>query len=207
MTHSLNELEALAKRATRGAGYSWGQAEEASKATRWLCVQGLDGVGELSRLLQLGLASTAYRPFGVEGPWRGEKGLCPLSAGPLLSDCAHLLQAETISMKDVHIPALLLPFAANAARALGKAVSLTIGDMQVVTDGRDLTAPDGVPELAHNIMVAQDGTLDTTRTHQTRARPRLQDLEVLNRYAHRTYAPATEESRRLGAGAGLSDND
>ena len=33
------------------------------------------------------------------------------------------------------------------------------------------------------------------------------DWENLNIYAHRTYAPATAESRALGAGAGNSDND
>jgi hypothetical protein len=32
-------------------------------------------------------------------------------------------------------------------------------------------------------------------------------FKILNEYAHKTYAPATEESRRSGAGAGLSDND
>jgi hypothetical protein len=29
----------------------------------------------------------------------------------------------------------------------------------------------------------------------------------LSGFAHRTFAPATEESRMRGAGAGLSDND
>ena len=33
MNFSLNEMEAIAKRAARGAGYPWGLAEEASKAT------------------------------------------------------------------------------------------------------------------------------------------------------------------------------
>ena len=34
MTHSLNEIEATAKRAARGAGLSWGIAEEAAKDAR-----------------------------------------------------------------------------------------------------------------------------------------------------------------------------
>ncbi|MFV1875593.1 hypothetical protein [Nioella sp.] len=32
-------------------------------------------------------------------------------------------------------------------------------------------------------------------------------VAALNAFAHRTYAPATEESRLAGAGAGLTDND
>ena len=33
------------------------------------------------------------------------------------------------------------------------------------------------------------------------------DWARLSRFAHLTYAPATPESRRLGAGAGVTDND
>ena len=33
MNLSLNEVDAMAKKAARGAGYSWGLAEEAGKAT------------------------------------------------------------------------------------------------------------------------------------------------------------------------------
>ena len=32
-------------------------------------------------------------------------------------------------------------------------------------------------------------------------------FKILNEHAHTTYAPATDESRLSGAGAGLSDND
>jgi hypothetical protein len=32
-------------------------------------------------------------------------------------------------------------------------------------------------------------------------------IATLTRFAHNTYAPATEASRLAGAGAGLSDND
>ncbi len=32
-------------------------------------------------------------------------------------------------------------------------------------------------------------------------------FKILNKYAYKTYAPATDESRLSGAGAGLSDND
>ena len=36
MTYSLYEIEVTGKRAARGSGFSWGLAEEAGKATRWL---------------------------------------------------------------------------------------------------------------------------------------------------------------------------
>ncbi|MFY2825336.1 DUF3726 domain-containing protein [Ruegeria sp. MALMAid1280] len=209
MSFSLNEMEATAKRATRGAGYSWGQAEEASKAARWLCAQGMDGAGALARLLTLGLASdlAAHRPRQVDGPWQGDGDLCPLSAGPLLSDCAHLLKTGPVELQAVVSPALLLPFAANAARVLKSCISIEIDGVRAVTDGDHLAAPDILPITARRVTVSQGVAPDVPRNRHTRAQPTLDDWAVLNRFAHRTYAPATEESRLLGAGAGLSDND
>ncbi|NOD95071.1 DUF3726 domain-containing protein [Ruegeria sp. HKCCD4884] len=209
MNFSLNEMEATAKRATRGAGYSWGQAEEASKAARWLCVQGLDGAGILSSLLEQGLASdpAAHRPRQIDRLWQGQRALCPLSAGPLLSDAAHLLKTGPIEMQYVAVPALMLPFARHAARILNEALTIEIDAVQFVVSEGWLVAQDSLPEAAHEVVVSRGGAPTTLREQQTRAYPDPQDWDTLNRFAHRTYAPATEESRLLGAGSGLSDND
>ncbi len=209
MSFSLNELEALAKRATRGAGYSWGQAEEASKAARWLCAQGLDGAGILAGLLERGLASqpVRHRPQAIYGPWQSDGALCPLSAGPLLSDCAHLLWSGAIGMKDVAAPVLLLPFAANAARGLNSSLTVELDNARLVTDGTRISIPDPLPTTASRVFIARGGELEAQHSLKTRAHPKPEDWATLNRFAHRTYAPATEESRLLGAGAGVSDND
>lgn len=209
MNFSLNEMEATAKRATRGAGYSWGQAEEASKAARWLCAQGLDGAGILSSLLEQGLASdpATHRPGQIDRLWQGEEALCPLSAGPLLSDAAHLLKTSPIEMRNVAVPALMLPFARHAARKLNEALTIEIDTVQSVVGEDWLMAPDSLPKTAHTVVVSRGGAPTATREQETRAYPDPQDWDMLNRYAHRTYAPATEESRLLGAGSGLSDND
>ena len=51
MSFALIEVEATAKKAARGAGHSWGMAEEAARAARWLCAHGIDGVAGLARAL------------------------------------------------------------------------------------------------------------------------------------------------------------
>ncbi|MBO9447364.1 DUF3726 domain-containing protein [Ruegeria sp. R14_0] len=209
MNLSLNEIEATAKRATRGAGYSWGQAEEAGKATRWLCAQGLDGAGILARLLALGFATDPanHRPQQLDGRWRAEGDLCPLSVGPLLSDTARLLDAGAIEMQPVVAPALLLPFVSNAARIQKCALQIEFDSVQAVTDGARLYSPDDFPDKAQRVTIKKGAKLDMPREHQSRAHPTPTDWDALNQFAHHTYAPATEESRLLGAGAGLSDND
>ena len=43
MTFALNEIEAMAKGAARGAGFDWGIAEETGQSVRWLAARGLPG--------------------------------------------------------------------------------------------------------------------------------------------------------------------
>ena len=71
MSHSLNEIEALGKKAARGAGMPWGMAEEASKALRWLCAHGIDGMTHLARLLKRndGMEHAQIAPQTLTGWW------------------------------------------------------------------------------------------------------------------------------------------
>ena len=214
MSFALIEVEATAKKAARGAGYAWGMAEEAAKATRWLCAQGIDGVAALAVVLVHvdGSDPGQRAPGALPGDWRGLDGeICPLIAGAALSDSALDWADDGKRMQNVLAPVLLLPFAAMAARALGTAVTLDWAGAQAVTDGvrLDLRADDTpvLLETAAQVSVRRGGRLERPRATETRARPTDADWADLNRFAQRTYAPDTEESRLRGAGAGLSDND
>ena len=52
MDYSLNEYEALAFKAARGAGLAWGIAEEAGKAVRTLSSLGLESASILRECLE-----------------------------------------------------------------------------------------------------------------------------------------------------------
>ncbi|SDX54928.1 Protein of unknown function [Ruegeria halocynthiae] len=209
MNFSLNEIEATAKRATRGAGYAWGIAEDAAKATRWLCSQGVDGVVELARVLEREFTGSLddHVPAGLYCDWDGGKDLCPLTVGVLLSDCSHMLLTGPFRIRQVASPMMLLPFAAHAARSQNVVAIVTTGDFSAATDGARLALRNDCPDWADHVEVALGDILTEPCSPQTRATPDPIAWKILNRIAHRTYAPATEESRLLGAGAGLSDND
>ena len=49
---SLNEIDACTKKAARGAGMSWGLAEEAGKAVRWLARYNLPNIELIVPLLE-----------------------------------------------------------------------------------------------------------------------------------------------------------
>ena len=84
---SFYETGVLARRATRGAGYDWGLAEEATFAAGWLCDYGVDGADVLSRYLRRvdgqAVASRAVRSWPIL--WEGDEfeypPLCPISVG------------------------------------------------------------------------------------------------------------------------------
>jgi hypothetical protein len=213
MSYALNEVEALAKRAARGAGMSWGTAEEAAKATRWLCRNGIDGAGVLSALLDhnQGKAEQDLRPAETSGTWRAVDAaqLCALLAGAALSDGALKLKDASITMQRLSFPALLLPFMASAAAQLNCVLVLECDAGSASTDGNLLALSNEalLQATSADVVIRIGGLTGNILSQVSRAKPAPEAWDTLNTYAHKTYAPATEASRLAGAGAGLADND
>ncbi|MGX9355584.1 DUF3726 domain-containing protein [Roseobacteraceae bacterium S113] len=211
MTYSLNEVEAHAKKAARGGGYDWGVAEEAGKAVRWLASHGLPGAAALAAHLDL-LADDGP-PQALDGDWFSATGaLCPLTAGAALNDCADLLNvAHGQTMKTVTQPLLVVPFAAWAALQIKAQLTVVWDSVAATTNGYDLHIEGSEDDLN----APQTTALRCSLAHSNHALvapgsrgkicPKV--WAKLNTFAQRTYAPATEASRLLGAGAGVSDND
>ncbi len=210
MNLSLNEVEALAKKATRGAGYPWGLAEEAGMATRWLCARDVDGCTELARLLEQcdGTKLSDWSPDVSGDVWSpvGRK-LCPITTGAAMSDHADGWADNTLQMEDVAQPFLLAPFAGASAKQLNRTVEIFWDGAVLSTDGDDLSIAGETHPEATRVSVKSGGTIGTPTQRCTRAVLPKEGFETLTKFAQRTYAPATEESRIKGAGAGLSDND
>jgi hypothetical protein len=215
---SLAEMEALTVKAARGAGLSWGMAEEAGAAVRWLASHGLPGPELLLRHLE----AFDRREWGaiapvVAGPvWRtaGGGALSPLAAGAALSDRAALEDGPgsvPITLQQLADPGLLLPFVAMAAGAVGRPLRVEWDGLAVVVNGDGVafaTAAGGVVEPLAASVVVTPGEAGAAMRRATAA-PRLVPLSVwqgLDRLAFRTYVPASAASR-AGAGAGTTDND
>ncbi len=210
MSYSLNEVEGTSKKATRGAGYSWGLAEEAAKATRFLCRNSCDGVAALATVLREtdGKNLTDLTPQSTDDDWRGAPVLCPLIAGASVADHAFLLPTKPLILNDVICPELLLPFVALAASQLEQNVALTCGEIHCVTDGKSLSLNGDLPDRASMVSIQlESAPCSNTNPTADRAHPAPETWAALLTLAHRTYAPATAESREKGAGAGLTDND
>lgn len=201
---SMGELQSLAAKAARGAGRGHGHAEEAGFAVRWLTERGLDGAGALAALLHEtdGIAHGLLAPVDARLQAAGD-AMCPLVLGSFLSDLAVLPERPT---GPVHGPLLLVPF-------LAQVVTEWTG---IDVDGQRLViGPEPGAEIYGAALPVGPGSVTLVpgtapgrrRPRQSRARIDDGDLAYLLSLADGTYAPATEESRARGAGAGLTDND
>jgi len=199
MSWSLGEMAALALKATRGAGLPWGLAEEAAGAVFWLHQRNLPGISALCGYL-------ANR----DRPPHTETALCPLVTGAALSDGSRPCPSQMddhIDLGVVAAPLLLLPFVATLSPGT---IWLDTGSLGVPA----YRLPDHWQSewlrgsATCQLRLAARPQIDPTHAGQTRLPDHFACcVERLTMYAHRTYAPATSQSRLAGAGAGLTDND
>jgi hypothetical protein len=228
---SVNEVAALAKKAARGAGYSWSLADEAAFAVSWLCHRGLDGPGALAAHLQHvhGVDLATIQLQSLQQPWvGGENGLCALACGTALTDALHVELTDEQIYQRVITPYLLLPFLAYRNEQLCKRTQrpwqtlittatfkaeLTSTNTHTAVKLHDIepaitTAYQPAEGTVNCRIIKLDAQLEVHEKPSLHHRLILcaKVLETLNGFATNTYAPATEASRQ-GAGAVNTDND
>ena len=198
MSWSLGETAALALKAARGAGMSWGLAEETAASVVWLHSRGLPGISALCSYL--GQAAAPQSP----------EGGCPIMTGCALFDGMMDVpetSSQTLDLGHVHAPLLLLPFVARLepghywlqAPGLPGPVSITEGD------GWQSHCLRGSGSCT--VSLGDRPQVDPALEMITRVNGRFNCcVDRLDAYAHHIYAPATVKSRMSSAGAGLTNS-
>ena len=216
MIVSNNELDALVRKAFRGAGYHWGEAEEAGKAAIWLARNRL-APATLTLYLLGGAAHNVarLRPAPDRHRW-AETGreTCPLLAGIALADEAtSVFEGSVVRFARLHTPGFLLPFLGQLALSRNKGIRLALPQIEVtvtpdrvVFDGsaEALTTPSPAT-LGKVELVPENKEIHASPTFSTEISS--DEWDSLNDFAAKTYVPASEHSRLAGAGAGVADND
>lgn len=212
---SQNEIEQLCLKAARGAGMSWGLAEEAGFAAAWLALRGLDGPGALLAQLQTAQNRAWHEicPVVAAGTFRVAEGgqLCPIALGSALCDHVALAatQCDSLRVGPVTQPILLLPFLSEMAQARRQAIRIDWPGGTVVMDADGRASGDtetlAAAPLLEAELLAEPATNQPDTVPETLLVVPAATLGALNAFAMRITVPASTASR-AGAGA-AGDND
>ena len=217
---SRNEVESVCSKAARGAGMSWGLAEEAGYAAGWLVAHGLDGASMLARHLRSaqGKSWLDICPVVEPGAWLAMspgQPLCPIALGATLSDHlgvdSALFNGKGLRVGEVSSPALVLPFLAMAAAAAQEhAICVRHQDDVVRIDAKGCVSGDVSTLLAMELatlIITVDRQDSTVKSGQVEPSPVSADaLAFLQELSMRTTVP-TSTASRANAGSTGSDND
>ena len=212
---SLSEVDAMVRKAARGAGYAWGMAEEAGRAARWLGFAGVNPSPLFGCLFDYVDGKVpASIPAVSRSPWSSEKGiLCPISTGVALADRrASFTAGSAVQLGKTLCPVLLMPFLAWIARSCSLGVQVRADAISIAwgeggCSGTDLGSLQRVGQTAVEIAFEDGGNLEAITPPTAGVSTEISDWRRLDEFAKRTYVPATEVSRLSGAGAGTTDND
>jgi hypothetical protein len=209
---SLGEIDALCVKAARGAGFSWGMAQEVGRAARTLALWHVRWEDALSRhLTEIDGDVRTHAPRMAEGRWTAAPNdLCPIGLGTALMDFGHALGTAGTHVAAVRYPVLLLPFLSAIAAARGGHVGLASAAYRglISAEGAGLGDPPTEARWPDARVWHDPRPPAGEPRHAAAPYPMKRDaLAILERLAHRTYVPESEESRATGAGAGASDND
>lgn len=182
---SYNEVQSIARKAARGAGFPHGAADDIGQAAVWLSARGVDAISVVVGTLAVQGVSVVLDGFAaIDALCCGERDDVPLLGG-----------AESL---------LLLGFAGAAARETGLRLSLDFGGGDSLSLTRLRDAAQLAPATLRLMPGCEDLDGDVAR------RPAAIDAEAYAAalvLAAKTYVPASDLSRTRGAGAGTTDND
>lgn len=230
---SRSELEALCSKAARGAGMSWGMAEEAGYASGWLSGRGIDSTRTLAVYLHL-IQEQDWRgsfPVVHEQHWQAcssEQSLCPIVLGATLSDYARvqpmLFEDEGLSMSALFFPHLLLPFLAWVVQDLHRPLYLRVdghdvcvrvdiglrvlGDLDALLSIEEANVRISLTggELIDGQSLPFDEDVAAEQLFSGAVSVLMSDVDSLQQLALLTTVPSSAASR-ANAGASHSDND
>jgi hypothetical protein len=193
VTMALSELRSLITKAARGAGLSWGQAEEAGWAAEWLARRGMPAADW----------ATVWLAARMKGAFS------PVEVGVLLADDFAIASAmyDTGLPDGLVAPGYLLPF---LHRLVEGGSSVAIVSLQgpvahVLSTGEVAFGPFWQQQSSGWLLAKVD---DAEQKTDIARRPTVSTsvLECLDGLALRTTVPRSESSRR-DAGSIGGDND
>ena len=202
---SFSEIDITSKRASKAAGFAWGISEEVGKNMRNLEMFGLPGVKNLNLYLQKIKKNPSEKPKKIEKENKPKsKEFCPIYCGTIfLDNCKKLEALKSIKFFNVSYPLLLLPFLSRASDMVGKKISIQYeGNNFLLNFDKTIFSKD--IKNSQVIPLAKEVSIEFLENNNLFS---IQEWNELYKLSEETFVEETDNMKKKGAGAGLTDND
>ena len=201
---TLSEIDTTSKRATRGAGFSWGVAEEVGKNMRLLELFGLSGIKNLNKYLK-DYKKKQFQKIALISEINETKKnpFCPIILGTNFIDQVNLLDKKnSIKIINVAFPILFLPFVSRASEIIGKRIFLKIEEKEFLLNlNQSIYSNYLKNEILENCNTVNISFLENNNLFNEN------EWNELYKLSEDTFVEETESLKIGAAGAGLTDND
>ena len=200
---SFSEIETISKRASRGAGFSWGVSEEIGKSVRLMEMFGLPGILYLTSYLNQ-IGNHNYQKITIISADNISNNIpyCPISVGLNFMDQVHNLEKiDKINFSNLAYPLLIVPFLSRSSEIIGKKILLNLENFKFLFN------------YNQSIFSNFDSSLIEKTTkffisfNQNEDSFDKMTWDTLYKISQKTFVDETESSKKTSAGAGLTDND
>ena len=201
---SLSEIDTVSKRATRGAGFDWGIAEEVGKNIRMLEMLGIAGIKNLNHYYKIKVKKNFEKINLIDKENKSNKlEYCPIIAGVSFLDQVRSLESlSEIKFENIAFPILFLPFVSRASEIVGRKILLTVDNRTFLlnynTSIYSNSLNEGVTTIGNNVVVKFLENLDSFTENEWK------ELYALS---EETFVEENDSLKHGAAGAGLTDND
>lgn len=208
---SLGEFRALVAKAGRGAGFTWGLADDLAYSAKRLAEFGVSSGAMVVALLDR-IDQVSLDQLMPDEHWQSAaEMLCPICTGASLADeHATPTTGTSLDLGPVVQPVLLIALAATSLPKDDLACTATWegGSCSATAHGVSFVGIVPIdPVLVSVRWIADAGEEKVNATRRHRVLLANDIFDRLGQLAQRTYAPSTDASREGGAGAGLLDDD
>ena len=201
---SLSEIDTTSKRATRGAGFSWGISEEIGKNMRLLELFGLSGIKNLNKYLKDYKKKQFQKIALISDINEANKyPFCPIILGTNFIDQVNLLDKKNIiKIINVAFPILFLPFVSRASEVIGKRIFLKIDEKEFLLNlNQSIYSNYLKNEILEKCNSISINFIENNNSFNEN------EWKELYKLSEDTFVEETESLKIGAAGAGLTDND
>ena len=200
---SFSEIETISKRASKGAGFSWGVSEEIGKSVRLMEMFGLPGILYLTSYLNQ-IANHNYQKMTIISADNISNNIpyCPISVGLNFMDQVHNLEKiDKINFSNLAYPLLIVPFLSRSSEIIGKKILLNLENFKFLFNYNQ-----SIFSNFDNSLIEKTTKFFISFNQNEDSFDKM-TWDTLYKISQKTFVDETESSKKTSAGAGLTDND